>query len=123
MLPYLLKILLVLISLGLLLAWFRATFNTSKYSSFVGLKLESPAAKSVVRGNVGGLYLSIFVMTCLFLLDEMWAYPLSIIVCTIIIGRLYSFYLDGYSKLMLHATAIEIVSAVILLLFVFSVIE
>ena len=117
MLTFLLKLILFTTSLGLLTAWYRATFSTKKFSSFLGLNINNTNAKSIVRGNIGGLYLSIFVMTVLFLFNPIWAYPLLTVVFAILFGRLVSFYFDGYSKLVAYATVIETFNAVILLLF------
>ena len=115
---HLLKIFLFIVSTGLLFAWYRATFNTNKFSSFLGFKASSVVAKSIVRGNIGALYLSVFVMTSLLFLDQFWAYPLLIMALTIVIGRLVSFYFDGYSKMLLCVTVIESSCALVLLIFI-----
>lgn len=122
MLSYILKAVIFIISLGLLFAWNRSTFSAEKYSSFFGMRAETTAAKSLVRGNIGGLYLSLFLMTCFFVFNSDWAYPLSVIAVAIVLGRLFSFYFDGYSKVILYAFFLEVISALILLLFSFSVV-
>lgn len=118
MTAYLLKILLLIISSSLLLVWLRLLLNTDSAMSNFGLSADHKNGKSVVRSNLGAVYLTVFIMTALFLSQSLyWAYPLLIIVFAIILGRLISFYLDGYSRLMIYAVAVEAASGVILILF------
>ena len=119
MISIFLKIILLLIACALLWVWIALNSNTSRWLSRMSLETTHKTGLGFARANLGALYLSVFVMTVLFLCTSIeWAYPLIVIVLAILLGRLIGFCLEESSKLLIYASLIEAVSLAILLLFV-----
>ena len=102
----------VLAILGALLLFLSSqwTFSINKMSKQHQISHSGPTGANYLKGDIAGLLLAGAVMTFLLIFhNKLWFWPVVVLLSCVIINRLASLLVDGYTKQGMIAISVEII--------------
>ncbi len=107
-------VLLAMIALLMLHLWWRWMFSTDDALHEFGLATMAATGRNFVKGDIGGVILTIGVLLVLFLLQgAQWGPSLLLLMCCMVLGRVWSLVVDGYSAKGVKAIVAESVTFIL----------
>ena len=105
-----LQVLLGFFALLLLYLSSQWAFATRKIAKEHQIEFNGTTGANYLKGDIGGVLLTGAVMAGLFLFhDKLWFYPIVLMLICVILHRLLSLMLDGYSKQGVIAIVVELI--------------
>jgi len=103
------RIFTALVTVLMFCMWTMWTFLPARAQSFFEIEALSTTGLNALKSDMGGLFLALFILILLgFFRNSRWFYSAAIISSCIVLNRIISLGVDGFTNTGLQATILEL---------------